>query len=112
MTARIQTEQELWEKIAALGLSEDDPQLPGIVCSLIGHSRIQTYGFWYYYCARCGTQLGDTLAGVYSGAEKAVIVGHDCDICRANYEELTWRDKFMVDDPFKKEKSTAATVDK
>lgn len=71
-----------------------------VTCALIGHSRIQTMCFGYYNCARCGDQLGDTLASIYNGAEKAVVVGHKCKVCERNYKECTWKDKFMCPDPF------------
>ena len=79
-----------------------DAQRNGIVCALIGHSKTQTYCFGYHNCARCGAQLGDSLAGAYS-AEKVVLVGHEggnCPTCHANYEKLTWRDKIFTPDPF------------
>ena len=57
-----------------------------ITCALIGHSRIVTYCFGYV-SARCGDQIGDTLGGMTS-LENSVVVGHACDICRANYEKL------------------------
>lgn len=91
---------ELIAKLNNLGLQEGDPRIPGIVCQLIGHSKIQIYFFGYYSCARCGAQLGDSLIGGYSAAPKTVIVGHNCDTCRANYEKLSWRDKFLCPDPF------------
>ncbi len=94
------TKKELLAKLKALGpISEQ--QRNDIVCSLIGHSRIQTYFFGYYNCARCGAQIGDSLGGCYSGAEKAVIVGHSCPTCRENYKKCTWKDKLFCPDPFK-----------
>jgi len=45
--------------------------------------------------------LGDTLlCGVYPNAEKTVIVGHDCDLCRENYGKLAWEHKIFAPDPF------------
>lgn len=78
------------------------------VCALVGHSRIQTHCFGYYNCARCGQQVGDTLAGSYSGAEKAVVVGHNCDTCRENAKALTWRDTLLAPDPFAVEAEVAS----
>lgn len=72
-----------------------------IFCVLFGHSRIVEFCFGYVTCARCDEQLGDTLAGAYD-LSNSVIVGHDCDICRKNYKTLTWRDKFLTPNPFKK----------
>jgi len=95
-------EKLLTEKIDSLG-DLDDQQRRNIACSLIGHSRIQTTCMGYFYCARCGDQLGDTLASIYPGAEKAVIVGHKCQTCEENYAECTWEDKFMCQDPFTEE---------
>lgn len=93
-------EAELKQKLEALGLEEGDPRIPGIVCQLIGHSRIQTYCFGYYSCARCDAQVGDSLGGVYLGAKQTVVVGHNCETCRDNYSKLGWQDKFMCPDPF------------
>lgn len=77
-----------------------DDQRNSVTCALVGHSRIQTTFFGYYYCARCGAQVGDALAGVYSQAGAVVIVGHDCDVCRANAKTLTWKDTIFAPDPF------------
>lgn len=100
------TQAELEKKLAALG-PIDEATRNRIVCSMIGHSRIQTYFFGYYYCARCGEQIGDHLGSVYAGAEKAVIVGHNCNQCRLNYEACTWKDKLFTPDPFAPESEEA-----
>ena len=97
--SKIKTEKELLDKLDLLSI-EDEEQRKEVTCSLIGHSKIQTYCFGYYYCARCGIQLGDTLGGSYMGAEEAVIVGHKCPTCEENYKKLTWKDKIMCPDPF------------
>lgn len=95
----IASEEELLTKLAALGpLSEE--QRNSVVCALIGHSRIQTYCFGYFNCARCDEQMGDSLTGIYSRANEVVIVGHDCEICRTNYAACTWKDKIFAPDPF------------
>ena len=93
---------EMMKKIRALGKVSKD-QRNSIVCILIGHSRIQSTCFGYYNCARCDSQVGDSLGGAYS-AEKVVIVGHDCKTCRANYKGCTWQDKLYVPNPFKVER--------
>lgn len=82
----------------------NEAQTKSVVCALIGHSRIQTLCFGYYNCGRCGEQVGDNLASVYPGAETAVIVGHKCDVCEDNFKKCTWKDKFMVPDPFAEDK--------
>ena len=97
------TKQELIEKLDGLGL-EDDEKRADVACALIGHSRIQTACSGYFHCARCQDQVGDNLASVYD-AQKVVIVGHACGTCRANFEDCTWQDKFMVSDPFKQDKA-------
>jgi len=71
-----------------------------IFCVLFGHSNIVSSCMGYVSCGRCGTQMGDTLAGSYRNS-KAVFVGHNCDICKANYKKLTWKDKLFCPDPFK-----------
>lgn len=97
----IVTEEELLNKLEALGPMDDEAR-NRVVCSLIGHSRIQTYFFGEYCCARCGAKVGDSLMSVYTEAEEVVIVGHNCPTCRANYEKCTWRDKIFAPDPFAK----------
>jgi glycosyltransferase A (GT-A) superfamily protein (DUF2064 family) len=73
-----------------------------IICALFGHSKIQTTFFGYFYCSRCGEQVGDALGGCYN-ASNVVIVGHDCPTCKANYKKLKWKDKIFCPNPFKKE---------
>lgn len=72
-----------------------------IFCVLFGHSRIQESCIGYISCARCGEQLGDVLGGCYD-TSKSVIIGHNCDTCKSNYKKLTWKDKFLTPNPFKK----------
>jgi (p)ppGpp synthase/HD superfamily hydrolase len=83
------------------GLDADSKK--SVLCALVGHSRIQTYCFGYFNCARCCAQVGDSLGGVYPQAESVVIVGHDCKTCRKNAKELTWRDTLLSPDPFKRD---------
>lgn len=85
---------ELDVKTRLTGLS--DAQAVSVVCALVGHSRVQTTFFGYFYCARCGAQVGDSLASIYPGAAQAVIVDHHCDTCRENAKALTWRDTFKL----------------
>lgn len=73
-----------------------------VVCSLIGHSRIQTVCFGYFSCARCDAQVGDAIAGAYD-ATNVVIVGHDCEHCRQAAKQLTWKDTLLAPDPFNAE---------
>lgn len=75
-------------------------KLKRVFCALFGHSNIISTFFGYVYCARCGDQIGDSLGGYYENPN-AVIVGHNCDKCKANYAKLTWRDKFLAPNPFK-----------
>jgi hypothetical protein len=96
-----ETEEELIKDLELLGIT-DEEQKKEMTCALIGHSRIQSYFFGYYNCGRCGDQLGDSWAGSYSNAEKVVIIGHDCPVCRKNYETMTWKDKLFCPDPFTK----------
>lgn len=93
------TESELHEKLKALGPLSDE-QRNKIVCSLVGHSLIQTFCFGYYNCARCGEQMGDGLVSIYTNAKNTVIAGHDCDLCRENYAKLGWEHKVFTLDPF------------
>lgn len=95
----IETQQELIGILGALGDIEDSVR-NGITCQLIGHSRIQSYCFGYFYCSRCGSQVGDSLGGLYQQAESVVVIGHDCPTCQENSKTLTWRDKIFTSDQF------------
>lgn len=95
----IRNEQELLEKLAVLGVMEDDARNQ-VVCSLIGHSKIQEFCFGYYTCSRCGAQMGDSLGSTYYDAPNVVVVGHDCPTCRENYGKLEWHHKIFTPDPF------------
>lgn len=59
--------------------------------------------FGYVHCARCEEQIGDTLGGIFD-TTNSVIVNHGCKKCKKNYKKLNWKDKFLVEYPFKKEK--------
>ena len=89
------TKAEVMRRVKGL----DDATRNATVCALVGHSGIQTGCFGYYSCARCGAQVGDTLAGSYNTA-KVVVVGHNCPTCRENFDALGWQDKLFVPDPF------------
>ncbi len=91
------TKQELLAKLKALG-SLDASTKKSIVCSLIGHSNITEMCFGYVTCARCDAQIGDSLMGIYDNPNQ-VVVGHNCEICRANYAKMTWRDKYLCPNP-------------
>lgn len=91
------TKKDVQRRIAGL----DETAQRRVVCALVGHSRIQTHFFGYWYCARCEEQVGDSLAAVYDGAN-AVLVGHDCEVCRKNAATLTWRDTLLAPEPFPK----------
>jgi len=93
------TEEDVRKIVGADGECSSERQRQA-VCGLIGHSRIQSTCFGYYYCGRCDAKLGDTLASVYSGAETAVVIGHKCDVCVKNAETLTWKDRLFTPDPF------------
>lgn len=95
------TKKELLKKLKLLDL-KDKKKRNDIVCSLIGHSRISTTCWGYRYCARCEQQVGDNLGSIDFGVKEAVIVGHNCKTCRANYKKLTWKDKLYCPNPFKK----------
>lgn len=97
-TKEIKTKKELLGKLKALG-KLDLGTKKNVVCSLIGHSNIQTVFFGYVSCARCGQQVGDCLAGVYQN-DKQVVVGHNCETCRKNFDQLSWKDKYLCPDPF------------
>jgi hypothetical protein len=66
-----------------------------IACVLNGHPRIVRMCFGYVTCARCGHQVGDTLAGSYD-VSADVIVGHDCAACQQNAAKLTRRELTLL----------------
>jgi len=92
------TKSELTKKLKALG-KVTKAQRNRIVCSLIEHSRIQTTCMGYFYCSRCGDQVGDSLGGFYDPTD-IVIVGHNCFMCRKNLKKLNWKDKLYAPNPF------------
>lgn len=94
------TEQELMDKVAALGTIDENAR-NGVICALIGHSKIQTTTWGYYNCGRCGADVGDTLAGTYKPTD-VVVVGHNCPTCRDLYEAMGWEHKLYAQDPFAK----------
>lgn len=98
----IKTEQELMEKLAALGDINVNARY-SVVCSLLGHSKIQEFCLGFYTCTRCGNQVGNSLGGYYPDAENVVVVGHNCPTCRANYEKLDWQYKAFTPYPFSDE---------
>jgi len=81
---------------------EDEDHKKRIICSLIGHSNICDICFGYRSCGRCGETLGDNLCSIDPGRENSVIIGHNCKICRANYKKCSWKDKYLVPNPFSK----------
>jgi len=97
------SEEEVMRRIS--GLPEDKAK--SVICALVGHSRIKETFFGYWSCARCGDQVGDSLAGSYSG-KNDVLLGHDCEVCRSNAAKLTWKDTLMAPDPFAKKDEDAA----
>lgn len=100
MKKEIKTKSELLKILKGIPI-KDKEQRNSIVCSLIGHSRINTACFGYRNCGRCGDQLGDNLASVDYGRENIVFIGHKCKQCISAYKMCTWRDKLYVKDPFK-----------
>lgn len=90
------TKKELMTKLEALGPGIDEETRKGIVCALVGHSRIVDACFGQITCGRCGTILGDTLAGCYDTNDK-VVIDHNCELCKVNYKKMGWRDKLFID---------------
>lgn len=96
----IKTAKELREILKKMPC-KNKQQRNEIVCSLIGHSRIQSTFMGYWNCGRCNQQLGDSLGSMYPQAKETVIIGHKCEICIANYKKFNWKDKIYVENPFK-----------
>lgn len=90
------------EEVEARIQGLDDETANNVVCALIGHSKIQSHCFGYWYCGRCNDQVGDSLGGVYN-SEHVVLIGHNCAICQKNFNKLSWKDTYRAPDPFKAE---------
>jgi hypothetical protein len=97
----ITTKKELMQVLKIIPYNSKE-QRNSIVCSLIGHSCISTKCWGYRYCGRCGVQLGDNLCNIDSGATDAVVIGHNCSLCKENYRKCTWKDKIYTPYPFSK----------
>jgi hypothetical protein len=70
-------------------------KIRAVLCAIFGHSNIVTGFFGYIYCGRCEAQIGDTLASVWRN-DKAVVIGHDCEICNANRRRLRLVDRLLI----------------
>ena len=70
-----------------------------IFCAVCRHSHLLTNCFGYKYCARCGEQLGDTLADgpMITGYGGFFLIGQKCTCkeCRQAFDTLTWMDRFL-----------------
>lgn len=84
-------ESELMEQLAKM----PEKYHAQMACMIVGHSMVQSHCFGYWNCCRCGEQVGDSLAGSYSGAD-VVSLGHDCDKCRENAKALNWTDMVLL----------------
>lgn len=73
-------------------------KLRALVCALLRHSNIESCCMGYISCARCGQQVGDTLAGCY---RNPLQVGTDCacEACEANVPKLKFADVFLTPMP-------------
>ena len=70
-----------------------------LICSIFGHSNIQSNFMGYHDCGRRGEGMRDSLMGLYAN-EKVVIIGHKCKECIANYKKLKWHEKLLTPNPF------------
>jgi hypothetical protein len=70
----------------ALGTADGDT-IRSLLCAAIGHPPVVTTFFGYAYCARCGAQVGDWLAGAWTGKGQ-MVVGHACAECDAVRDAL------------------------
>lgn len=78
------------------GAGEEMKRFKAVFCALFQHSHITDSCFGYHHCARCGTLLGDSLAGAYK-ADSNLQCG--CRTCQDNYGSMGFVDKFMVPKP-------------
>lgn len=70
-----------------------------IYCVKHGHANYVTKFWGYVYCGRCGTQLGDQLAGIYDTTHLLVVGCKDknCKVCKPLYKKLNKMDKKIYD---------------
>lgn len=70
-----------------------------IYCIKNGHADF-VWSFWgYIHCGRCGEQIGDTLGGVFSRADKVIVLGckkKPCDVCDPIRKKLSKLDKQIL----------------
>lgn len=100
----IKTKKELLEVLSKIPIRNEEHKRE-IICSLIGHSKIDTLCWGYRNCGRCDAQLGDNLGSVDFGRKDCVIIEHNCKTCRSNYKKCTWKDKYLVPNPFTKKRA-------
>jgi len=66
-----------------------------IYCVKHGHAKFVWTFFGYVHCGRCSTQIGDTLAGIFSG-DGYYLIGHKCKECTKAYTTLSFTDREIV----------------
>ncbi|MCA9872172.1 MAG: hypothetical protein KC441_00895 [Anaerolineales bacterium] len=93
---KLMGEQDLLRKLDSWDF-DDDAQRNRVVCALIGHSRICKGAILFAtHCARCGEKLGDMFFAITEWHGDRVFLDHvDCEVCRENRKQLTWKDKLF-----------------
>ena len=71
-------------------------RLRAVFCALFGHARVYEMCIGYVHCARCGAQVGDTIAGVFMDKGG---VSCPCTECEAAWKRLPWLDRFLCAQP-------------
>lgn len=95
---RLMSEQDLLRKLDLWDF-DDNAQRNRVVCALIGHSRICKSDLLYTRCARCGERWEDMFLATLGGHGDRVFLDHvDCEVCRENRKQLTWKDKLFCQD--------------
>ena len=84
----------IWRALA----KSDDTTIKKVLCAVVGHPPVLETFFGYQTCARCGEQLGDSLAGV-SVATSAAVVGHNCEKCAGIWRSLSPEQRLLTLNP-------------
>lgn len=66
-----------------------------IYCIKHGHANYIWKFFGYIHCGRCGSQIGDQLAGIFD-TTNIIVVGHKCKMCDSLKKKLFPMDKKIL----------------
>ena len=75
---------------------EVDMSVGRIICGFLDHSQFTTNFFGYVYCARCGEEMGDNLAGSFANGI-SINSEHelDCKNCMEIRNNMSFKERFI-----------------